>query len=80
MCNGETTVHQQKLSVRCDNMDLASQCGLSVGDLLRSGHYLPGQLRFKDELAASSHPSMIIYFDILFLPLGYELHLAHVYI
>lgn len=32
--------------MRCDNSDLASQCGLNTSDLITSASYIPGELRW----------------------------------
>ena len=36
---------KQKISVRCDGLDLANQCGLEKEDLMAESQYVPRYLR-----------------------------------
>lgn len=49
----------QRLSVRCDNTELASQCGLASPDLMTPASYVRGQLRW-DTVLANCTPELYV--------------------
>ena len=45
-CHGDRdNLAKQKISLRCDSLDLADQCGLEQEDLMAESNYIPGHLR-----------------------------------